>query len=347
MRPATLKSDLGRYATANARVRTVLWRLLGRDGLEALYSYPSRGAMLEMLARSPYGPGLLVYPGTDYGVGRRLIEIGATVLGFLSGAEAVFIHAFVLRSELENVKLVIRAVHRRRAWDEIAPYVQPLDGLATLDLRGLAAAPDLRELTTRLEGTPYGRAAAAALHRVDTAGAFALETAVELDYYERLWATAARLQPADARRAHTLLGMLFDLLNLAWIARYRDALALSREEILNYTLRQGRWVTAAVRTALAESAPGGWAALARTPYAAFFGAPAEDAADLAVVKLWRLIGIEVERGFRTYPFHIGVPLGVLLAQEIEIRDLRVLLAAKALGLAPEAAFARVATVRQV
>ncbi|HUI26329.1 MAG TPA: V-type ATPase subunit [Candidatus Kryptonia bacterium] len=346
MRPAALKSDLTRYATANARARSLLCRLLGRDGLEALYSYPSRTAMLEMLARSPYGPALLVHPGTEYGFAGRLIEIGISILAFLSGAEAEFIRTLLLRYELENLKLVIRAVHHRLPWETIAPHVQPLADLATVDPRALAAVADLQELTTRLEGTVYGSAAAAALHRVEAAGSFALESAIELDFYERLWAARSRLQPPDAARARTLLGMLFDLLNLAWIARYRDALALSREEILNYTLRQGYWLTAAVRALLAESAPGVWSALERTPYAACFAGAQESPADLPIVRVWRLIAVEIDRGFRVYPFHIGVPLGLLLAQEIEIRDLRVLLAAKAFGLTAEAAFDRVATVRR-
>ena len=205
---------------------------------------------------------------------------------------------------------------------------------------------DLHELAARLEGTAYGNAAAAALHRVEAAGSFALESALEIDFYERLWARTTALRAADAARAQRLLGMLFDLLNLAWIARYRDALALSREEILNYTLRQGRWISTAVRAALADSPPGVWSALAATPYAAFFVDSREGTTDLALVKLWRVIGIEIERGFRVYPFHIGVPLGILLAQEIELHDLRVLLAAKALGLTRELAFEHVATVRQ-
>jgi V/A-type H+/Na+-transporting ATPase subunit C len=345
IRAAVLTSDLGRYATANARVRTLLCRLLGRQGLEALYSYPSPAAMLEMLGRTAYGTALLVHPHSGYGLAGRLIEVGASILGFLSGAEAELIHSFLLRYELENLKLVIRAVHRRRAWEEIAPYVQPLGALATIDPRALAAVADLHELTSRLEGTVYGSAAAAALHRVEAAGSFALESALELDYYERLWSAAARLSAADVAPARALLGMLFDLLNVTWIARYRDALGLSREEILNYTLRQGRWVTAAVRTALADSSSGVWTALQPTPYAGVFADAEADGADLAVVRIWRLIGVEVERGLRLYPFHIGVPLGLLLAQEIEIHDVRGLLAAKALGLAPEAALARVATVR--
>jgi len=339
------RTDLRRYATANARARTLLCRLLGREGLEALYSYPSRTAMLEMLARTPYGPALLLHPGTEYGFGARLIEVGVSILGFLSGVEAEFIRTLLLRYELENLKLVIRAVHHRHPWTEIEPHVQPLGELATLDPRALAAAADLQELAVRLGNTVYDTAAVSALPGVETAGSFALESALEIDYYERLWSTAGRLQSDDAARAQALLGLLFDLLNLTWIARFRDALARSREEILNYTLRQGRWVTGTVRTALAESPLGVWRALDRTPYAPLFGEAEELSPDLAIAKLWRVIAMEVERGFRVYPFHIGVPLGLLLAQEIEIRDLRVLLAAKTLALAPEAAFERVATVR--
>jgi len=342
---AAIRADLGRYATANACARAQLSRLLGREGLEALYSYPSAAAMLEMLARTPYGPVLLLFPRTAYGLPGRLIEIGVRVLSCLSGPEAAFIRLFLLRHELENVKLIIRAVYRRHAWEQLAPHLCPLSSVGTIEPRARATLADLPALAERLAATPYGVVMSAALHRVDAAGTFALESALELDYYERLWTACGRLRRTDRVCARRLLGGLFDLLNLAWIARYRDALALSREEVLDYTLRQGRWVRADVRQALAGSPAGDWTALARTPYARWFAVSEPPALDLALVHLWRALAVEVDRALRVYPFHIGVPLGFLLAQDIEIRDLRVLLAAKSIGVPTAEAFDHVATVR--
>jgi len=252
----------------------------------------------------------------------------------------------LLRCEVENLKILIRAVHNGWAWSQVAPYVSESSNIATIDLESVASARDLRELTERLGGTAYGAAAGAALHRVEEAGPFALEAALELDYYDRLWSALDTLRVADAERGRHLLGILFDVLNLNWIARYRDVLGLSPEEILNYTLRQGRWITPTIRRALAEGAPSAWeAALFATPYAAMVAGMPPHGFDAVSTALWRCLATEAQRRLAGYPFHIGVPLAFLLTQEIEIRDLHMLLAAKSIG-APAAEIAdHLASVR--
>ncbi len=342
-----MTGDLRRYAAANARVRALLATLLGRAGLETLYGYPTRDAIFDVLLRTRYGTAMLGELRSDSVVLRRLVDVGETVLGMLAGAEAAFVKQYLLRHEVENLKLVIRAVHRGAKWDQITRHVLGLHAIGTIEPQMLAGARDLRELVARLAGTPYHPPLAEALPRVDEAGPFALEVALELDYYSRLWAATNGLRAADAAWARSLLGILFDIVNLGWIARYRDALGLTPAEILNYTLRQGRWLTPALRRTLAESSENVWdGVLADTPYAAVFArAAATHRFETASTGLWRLLAGEVQRALRVYPFHIGVPLGFLLAQEIEIHDLQLLLAAKSLGCSAEEALAHVATVR--
>lgn len=340
-----MRSDLQCYAALNARVRALLATLLGRPGLEALYSYPTASAVFEAVARTPYGATLSAATTGDVGLTGRLAAVGRTLLSMVAGAEATLLHMYLLRLEMESLKLVIRAVHNRLPWSQVAPFVVTVPGLSRIKPESLADAPDLHELTNRLAATAYGPPLHAALHRVDEAGPFALEVALELDYYERLWATTAHLAADDCHRAQRLLGILYDILNLSWIARYRLPPALSPEEILNYTLRQGRWLTLDLRRRLAEDSAPDWSVvLARTPYASLLmDAPPHSARVLAA--LWRFLAGEVQRALYGYPFHIGVPLGFLLAQDIEIRDVRILLAAKAIGVASTEVFEHVATVR--
>jgi len=340
-----MAGDLSRFGAANARVRTLLATLLGRSGLETLYGYPTEEALLEALARTAYAPPR-GEESDEGGMPYRLASVGRSVLGILADPERAFLRQYLLRHEVANLKLVIRAVHRRLDWDEVSHRLLPLRGIATLNFSELAAFHDLRELIDFLRDSAYGPALRGAIHRVEQAGPFALEVAIELDYYERLWAAADALRPADAARARALLGVLFDVLNLSWIARYRDVLSLSPEEILNYTLRQGRWISTDIRRQLAESPAASWApALDRTPYGALLIGIEAQGFDVSSVRLWRFLAAQVQSALASYPFHIGVPLGFMLAQEIEIRDLRVLLAAKGLGVTAAEAFDHIASVR--
>jgi V/A-type H+-transporting ATPase subunit C len=338
--------ELSRYAAANARVRTLLASLLGRSGLETLYGYPTAEAFLDALARTPYAPPAGAQQMSERGILHRLATVGRAVLATVSGPERDFLHCHLLRHEVANLKIVIRAVHGRRAWEGVAPYLVPLPGIATVNPAKLASARDVRELADLLAPSVYEPVLRAAIPVAERTGPFALEVAIELDYYERLWTAARALRSADAGPALALLGTLFDVLNLSWIARYRDALVLSAEEILNYTLREGRWITTDIRRALAENPRIPWAVtLARTPYAALLADVDAHGFDASSARLWRFLALQIQRTLASYPFHVGVPLAFLLAQEIEIRDLRVLLAAKSIGVRPAEALDRIATVR--
>jgi vacuolar-type H+-ATPase subunit C/Vma6 len=340
-----MAGELRRYGVANARVRGLLSTLLGRSGLEALCGYPSSDAVLDALVRTPYAVCVAGLTASDHALLRRLADVGRLVLGVLEETERAFVRQFLLQHEVASLKVLIRAVAQHLPAQAVAPYLVDWHGITTLAAQELAGAHDLRDLVERLEHTPYATALRAARHRIDSAGPFALEVALELDYYDRLWLATASLRPSDRECARHLVGILFDILNLSWIARYRR-LALSAEEILNYTLRQGRWVTFAIRRALAETRDASWpAALAHTPYAALLGDVTGRSFDAASVTLWRFLAGEVQRSLTGYPFHIGVPLGFLLAQEIEIRDLRVLLAAKGMGVAGPEILDHLATVR--
>jgi V/A-type H+-transporting ATPase subunit C len=339
-------TELGRYAIANARARSMLPSLLGQGAMTAWYALPDAGAMLDALSRTAHGGARGARKNAEKAIGDRIAVIGDRLVRTLPEREATFVRCFLLRHEVDNLKVVIRAVHRRRTWPEIAGDVVELGALATLALEPLAAARDLRELVERLRPTPYGSSLAGALHRVDTAGPFALEVALELDFYARLWTAIRRLDPADARRARDLLGILFDILNLGWIARYRLVLALAPEETLNYVLTEGRWLDRGIRRSLAESSEQTFAtALEGTPYAALIAESDASHFDRSWVGLWRFLARQAERNLAAYPFHIGVVLGVLLLAEIEARDLRVLLVAKRLGMSLADALNHVATVR--
>ncbi len=339
-----MRGDLRRYAVANARVRALLSALLGRAALEALYSHPSPEAMWEALGRTPYPTGVATAAVPGAALLYRLFQVGRLVLETLEGPERRLLHLYLLHHEVDDLLVVIRAVYRRLAPETVAGRLHTPPAIATVAARSLLDAADLRDLQRRLGDTPYADSLRISMHRLESAGPFALEVALELDYWDRLWAAIESLQAEDRVRARHLLGILLDLINLSWIARYRDVLGLAPEEVLNYTVRQGRWISAEIRAELART-PHRWSALERTPYAPLASLAESDRFETAASALWRFLARETQRMLAQYPFHIGVPLAFLLAQEIEIRDLRVLLAAKSIGVAAGEALDQVASGR--
>lgn len=339
-----MASDLTRYAAANARARALMSRLVGRDGLETLAGYPSAAAVVDALQRTAYASVLTPGVRADRALPERAAAVGRALLRTLTDPEGAFLRLYLLHHEIDNLKVLLRAVHAQIPSDAMAHHLTPLAGIGTLDLPALIASRDIPDLIERLGGSPYAAPLRHAVPRWRTAGSFALEVAVELDFYDRLWAATATLDRRDAVVARALLGTLFDILNLSWISRYREACGLSPEETLNYTLRQGRWLTATRRQDLAGLPGRPWdAALARTPYAAVFtrGAPFGRLA----TALTEMLARTAQQACAKYPFHIGVPLACLMAYDIEIRDLQRLLAAKTVDAGTAVEMEHVATVR--
>jgi vacuolar-type H+-ATPase subunit C/Vma6 len=309
-------------------VRSWLPGLLGRSGLEGLYSFPSSPAMREALRHTAYGAD--IEPPAR--VRARVASAGLAIRRFLGARERGLIEGYLRHHEVDNLKLLIRATSGHERWSDVAQRFVPLGDIASFDPQGLARCGDLPALVQALAATPYGPALKGALPRLADGGPFVLEVAAELDHYERLWEAAAALRARDAARAQALFGLLYDALNLSWIGRHRGEMGLSPEETLNYSLRQGRWVTVEVRRRLVEERPVNWgAALAGTPYGRFVPELQRDGFDAAAPGLWQLVARAARAELRGYPFHIGVPLGFLMLLDLEVRDLEVLMACKELG----------------
>ena len=333
-----MSRDLHRYAAVNARVRVLRAELLGRAGLESLCTAASMGAVMEGLRQTAYARSAPADMPLEALLQRRRTATGTALLSLLKGPEHAFVHLYLLRDEVEALKVVIRAVYAGLPWSAVSAYAPPGAGRLAAGIESLAGARDLRDLVQRLASSSYDAPLRAALPHAGAVGPFAFEVALELDYYQRLWAAAEVLRPADRRRAGTLLGTLVDTLNRAWVVRYRDA-GLSPEEILNYTLRHGRRLDDPTLRRLA----------AEIPAAAPLRPGAEDAAGLDAThdpwaQRWRALAQEARRGLLGYPFHIGVPLGFLIAQDLELRDLRIVIAGKRIGVSPGELVARLATV---
>jgi len=322
-----MRLDVARYGAVNARVRSLLPGLLGRSGLEGLYSFPSGPAMREALRHTAYGADM----DRQAHVRARVVGAGLAIRRFLQVPERTLVDCYLRHHEVENLKLLVRSVSGAERWSEVAGRFVPLGEIASFDPHGLASCHELPALVQALARSPYGPALQGALPRLADAGPFVLEVAAELDHYERLWDATAGLRARDAVRARALLGLLYDVLNLSWIARHRGELGLSPEEALNYSLRQGRWVTSEVRRRLVEEQPVNWgAALTGTAYDRFVPELQQGGFEAAAPGLLQIVGRAARAELRGYPFHIGVPLGFLMLLDLEVRDVEVLMTCKQL-----------------
>ena len=158
-----------RLAYVNARMRARRSRTLGRDGLMRLAASESPSTVLEGWRDLDADEGeaeLLnfVYARllAEYALGLRICSDAAPVL-----------HALLRLHEVENVKLVWRAIARARAASDWVPLWRPLGRLETVSRDRCRGLPTLRSFVDLLAPTPFGAAARLAFraHPTDEAAA--------------------------------------------------------------------------------------------------------------------------------------------------------------------------------
>jgi vacuolar-type H+-ATPase subunit C/Vma6 len=128
------------------------------------------------------------------------------------------------------------------------------------------------------------------------------------------------------------VGSILDVENLLWAIRYRVYHRLSEQEIINYTLPLGYQVRDEDIRALAAGADIMRVVQRIYPNIEGLKPISENTGEgLEALEsaLQRRIVTLCHNAFIGYPFHIGIPVAYLILNEYEIRDLTVLIEAKA------------------
>lgn len=144
-----------------------------------------------------------------------------------------------MRYEVENLKLIFRALNRR---EDLAPLVEGFyrsEVYPQLDYERLVMAKTIEEVVHLLQRTPYHRILIPYIGEAPDRILFYLEMNLDRLYFNRL-AQALENLPKDERTlVAELLGKNTDILNIQWIYRGLKFYRISSEELFNYCLTSG------------------------------------------------------------------------------------------------------------
>ena len=188
----------------------------------------------------------------------------------------------------------------------------------------------------RLKGTWYHDPLNHSAYRFEQEGeTFPLEVALDLRYHERLWETVSSLKRKDKRIACALIGAQLDALNILWMIRFKENYRFSPEEILNYSLTHGRFITPRKRKEMAFSIDKNEIVnhLDHTPYKKILMGIQD--AELAYSVLLQYIFSMAKKNWVGDPFQIGVILDYLIFKEMEIANLITITEAKKISYASD------------
>ncbi|MBI3047668.1 MAG: V-type ATPase subunit [Acidobacteria bacterium] len=328
---------------ANARVRAMRSRLLGRAGIAALLAEPGLAARLEFLKRTDYGEAVTAHLGgesdqlaaTERGLRARLMDDLAQIDRFLAGTRVRALFRSILAFEDGwTIKTILRGVAAGEAPERMFLLLAPTPVLDHAALEQLVRQREVKTVVDLLATwrSPYARALveglAAYAQRRDL---LYFEVPLDRVLFGRAL-DAARRDGEDGRMLLAFLEAQVDLVNAATLLkiaghggadeffiaggrvigprRYRQYARLDAASLKAALAREGRLLAAAGLVTLA----------------------ALDDPVATDQLLQRALGEAMRREALRNPLSLAVPLSFVLERRAEIERIRLVLRGAEFGL---------------
>ena len=341
------------YAAISARVRAMSADLLTPQDMLRLSEAPDFPSLFNVLKGTAYGPYLEALKDKDINprrvitqIKRKLADAFYSVIQMAQVQTRPLVKQLYRYYEIGNLKAVLRTLVTVSAWntetalwDRVREVLFPLGQGSVLPAQAMVESGSIASAVDLLNGTPYEDVLSFAMKRYSAEqNLFPIEVALDLAYWRRLWAEAAKLTGQDRQYGVRIIGSLLDMNNLMWAIRYKVYQKLSEEEIINYTLPFGYRVKDSDIRAIA--AGGDIASIVSRLYPGIpdvntlLEEPKTGLPKLEVLFKRELLK-QCEAAFVGSPFHIGIPLAFLVKSDLEVQDLIILIEAKSSNLSEE------------
>jgi V/A-type H+/Na+-transporting ATPase subunit C len=330
-----------RYAYGGAKVMALRSFLLSREDYHYLLRARDPEDLLGYLRTTAYGE---VLSGWDWKRFDAEAELSRRLYGHLAQAflkvrrglkkrEARFLDRLADRLVAENLKVVLRALHRKMDPVQAAGRLLPLEAVSLLDFQEMLRQESIPRLADYLADTIWGPALDKALSRFEReASLFPLEMSLDLAVYTSLGQGLELLGRADRRIAEEILGVWIDITNINWAGRFRGLYGFPAEETYQYLIEGGSFRSPQARRDLAFAANTGEMIL-HLPREAYIevlqGAEDRAAVEARLRQYWLAT---LEKGLGRPPFQIGLPLTYLFFKELELDNLVTLVTGRFLNL---------------
>lgn len=333
-----------RYGYPNAKVRALRSRKLTEQDHHFLLAAKDLSSCLSYLATTSYSsclpdPEKKIWelPALERQLAQPLLDHYAKVVHSLRGVkERKLILALFRRFEAENLKIVLRALFATLSRDAVSHLLYPLGRLSSLDWETLWSCNSISKLLEHLRPGIFGLSLQHALPQFEAQGRlFPLEMCLDFSCFRILrQAISALSSRYDRTVTEKILTLYIDILNISWVIRLKKEYGLRPEEIVNYTLPEGKLIPLSSLNRLARAED-------ITEFIAHL--PPAFHRELSSIRDWGKIGQHLEiyflktltNIFSGQPFHLGIEVAYLLEKEIELANLITLLQAKAKNISAE------------
>lgn len=233
-----------RFAGINTKIRVLKSRLLkNQDYINLMEKKNVSEQVIYLRDNTVYHELLqnIVNPNdiqqVEFELKRYIIFQFEKIIRYFSNDYERFYRALMLRYEVEDLKVYLRAIGRQ---EEITNKIQFVkDNHYKVDVDKILKSNNLDEFIENLKGTIYYDALKPYKNEDDDKIIFHMEMNLDRLYFRTLKMTSEDLGNVDRKIFENILGENVDLLNIEWIYRGIKFYDLLPEELINYTLPYG------------------------------------------------------------------------------------------------------------
>ena len=347
------KLALGKYPYAYARVSVMRSFLLRKDDYHKLMKM-DLNEIISYLQSSQYKKEIdelaVKFKGVqlmELALNRNLANTWAKLKKISPPNLRVVIAAYLLRVDVWNIKTLVRAKFTKLGADQLQPMLLPSGFLTEKKLDALAKKESVDEVLKAAGFIDYSQFAKALENFGETKSVSEIENALDSFYYSAVEEFSRRL-PGEGRLFREFLEAELEMASVMNILRLKRANVQAKDI--------GRYVTipesgrALIRKMMSASSAGEAAKLLeQSMFRAFVengvkefqstGSLVRLELDLSRQMLKRSILL-----IHQHPLTVDVILGYMFAKEIEVRNLKLMLKAKQLGIGAEFAEQQLITI---
>lgn len=150
-----------------------------------------------------------------------------------------FVDILFMRAEVEDIKLILRAISRKENLSELPQHFLHDSRFEKVSFDKLLSQNNLLDLVAEFKGTVYEEAFRSITEEDLKLREFHAEMNLDAIYFRELRKKAEKLSKEDRDIVQSIIGLNIDLINIQWIYRAVRYYNLMNEEIFNYTLLGG------------------------------------------------------------------------------------------------------------
>lgn len=239
------------YRAINTKLHAKKRTLLAKNEWSKVTQYQDVPQVVEFLKkRAGYKEQMSLYQSNDLHrldleiiLDRYCVHEIEDMLHYFSGSYKEFFKTFLMEYEISDLDLILRSISRKDHMEGIKRLFVHSKRWGEANYHRLLSCQDTPQFIEALRGTRYYVALKNMSAEDVLKREFHMEMKLYMVFYNELIEKASRLKAQDEKLAKDMIGTKIDFLNAQWIYRALKYYEISPEEILIYSLSNGKKLT--------------------------------------------------------------------------------------------------------